>query len=350
MRLAVVADLHITERPCRSDVPLEEQARILREIAREIHDQDADAVLIAGDLYDGKSTSAERRAVWSFLKSLEPPVVAIRGNHDDPLDIEAMLHLVHVHAFTIPGVANVCDLDIACAPWPTVKVENGAALYADVVRGLLAEKPDVLLAHCDLVGAQLDGGQETTGKVSSVLTAADFTVPTFLGHYHRRQQVGECAWYVGGIRQMRFGDDAAKGFGIYDTDAKEWEWFGPYGRQLVCVEGEWDATTNRLRLLESLPVGVEGCDQSSPTGRSFVRFRYRVDEPARGVARGAAEVVAKEAGWTDYVIEPKVIADTRTRGAEVAEAKGEREKLEAYWGDERPARADEILRKMEGLG
>ena len=54
-------------------------------------------------------------------------------------------------------------------------------------------------------------------------------------------------------------------------------------------------------------------------------------------------------GWQNVIIEPTVIADTRTRGAEVAEAKGEWDKLVAYWGDGLPARADAIREKMEAL-
>lgn len=336
MRLVVVSDLHITDRPCRSDVSLEEQERILGNIAAESENSGVDATLVVGDLYDGKSTSAERKVVMEWLDWMENfgPVVVCRGNHDDPLDIEALRHIEGVYPFTRPNVWKHGTMRVAVAPWPTAKVENGAALYADVVRGKLAEGADVLLAHCDLVGAALDGGQESTGKVSSALTVADFgETPTFLGHYHARQQVGENAWYVGSIRQMRFGDDSAKGFGIYDTDAKSWDWFGPYGRTLNTIDWKPDLMTG-----ESL-IGP-------PQRGQLVRLRYTASESEREEKRALAEVWAAKQPC-EVIIEPTVIADTRTRGAEVAEAKSDKEKLIAYWGEKPPARADEILRKME---
>jgi len=339
VRLAVVSDLHITEEPCRSDVSLEYQAVILSAIASEIAKYKHDAVLIGGDVYDGRSTAAERTVVWEWVSrlALSCPVLVIRGNHDEPLDISALNYLDGVTAYVEPPKEphEIAGLRIGCVPWPTRKVENGAALLADYVRGLVAQRPDFILGHLDLVGATLDGGQESTGKVSSVLTLEDFGgIPTALGHYHHRKPP-----YTGGIRQMHFGDDAAKGFGIYDTDKDEWQWFGPYGRKLWTVEFKqpWDS---------GMICGLPNVMEASPD--DLIRVRYTASEDEAKQRRETAEKIVAE--WPcEVIIDPKVIADTRTRGAEVAAAVTPWAKLEAYWGESKPARADEIKQKMEAL-
>ena len=349
MRLASVGDIHLTASPCKSDVGLAEQVRILGEIASEIEQKRPDGILLGGDLYDKASTTPEERdAMWAWISRIAKvaPIVAISGNpsHESGKDVLQLNYLQNVTAVARSGIVELANVMVGCAPWPQAKVENGAALYADIVRGLIADGADLLLLHADMIAAKLDGGQDSTGKVSSVLVPDDFgDTPTILYHYHKRQHLGANAWYGGAIRQMHFGDDPHKGFGIYDTDTDSWEWFGPYGRRLHVEDMEWDG--NELHFPESsVPMPLAKGD--------MMRIRYNVPESDREKARAAVEVYAAKyaTGQTETVIDPTVIADTRTRGAEVAAATTMADKLDAYWADNRPARADQIKQKMEALG
>ena len=85
MRFLHLSDLHIGRRLSGFSL-LEDQAHVLTQ-ALELAQQ-ADAVLIAGDIYDKAQPSAEAiRTVGDFLVRLSrmgKPVFAISGNHDSP--------------------------------------------------------------------------------------------------------------------------------------------------------------------------------------------------------------------------------------------------------------------------
>ncbi|NEU10077.1 exonuclease subunit SbcD [Flavihumibacter sp. R14] len=93
MKILHTADWHLGKKLDRFS-RLEEQKQVMEEIIRIADEQHADAVLIAGDLYDAFNPSTE--AVELFYKTVKRlsnngkrVVVAIAGNHDSPDRIEA---------------------------------------------------------------------------------------------------------------------------------------------------------------------------------------------------------------------------------------------------------------------
>ena len=85
MKLLHVSDLHIGKRV--NGIPLiDDQCFILAQIADMAKEHDAAAVLIAGDIYDKASPSAEAVTVFdAFLNELSAAgirVLAVPGNHD----------------------------------------------------------------------------------------------------------------------------------------------------------------------------------------------------------------------------------------------------------------------------
>ena len=87
MKLIHLSDLHIGKRV--NDVSMiEDQEYILLQILQIIDDEKADAVLIAGDVYDKSVPSAEAVMLFDdFLVRLaqrKVPVLIISGNHDSP--------------------------------------------------------------------------------------------------------------------------------------------------------------------------------------------------------------------------------------------------------------------------
>ncbi|TCK83134.1 metallophosphoesterase family protein [Albibacterium bauzanense] len=93
MKILHTADWHLGKR-LEKFSRIDEQREVLEEIIQIAEDNDVDAVLIAGDLFDNFNPSTE--AVELFYRSLKRlsnngkrVVVAIAGNHDSPDRIEA---------------------------------------------------------------------------------------------------------------------------------------------------------------------------------------------------------------------------------------------------------------------
>ena len=87
MKLIHLSDLHIGKRVNEVNM-IEDQEYILRQILSIVDDEKADAVLIAGDVYDKSIPSAEAVTLFDdFLWQLAKrslPVLVISGNHDSP--------------------------------------------------------------------------------------------------------------------------------------------------------------------------------------------------------------------------------------------------------------------------
>ena len=93
MRILHTSDWHLGKR-LDDFSRLDEQREVLNEIIEIANEQDVDAVLIAGDLFDTYNPPTE--AVDLFYRSLKRltnngsrPVIAIAGNHDSPDRIES---------------------------------------------------------------------------------------------------------------------------------------------------------------------------------------------------------------------------------------------------------------------
>src|ERR671937_1522256 len=85
MRFLHTSDWHVG-RMIRGRSRLDEFAAVLDEVVAIARDQAVDAVLIAGDLFDGRASNAEaERLVFETLARLAAErigVVALPGNHD----------------------------------------------------------------------------------------------------------------------------------------------------------------------------------------------------------------------------------------------------------------------------
>jgi exonuclease SbcD len=87
MKLIHLSDLHLGKRVNEVSM-IEDQEYILHQIIRIIKDENADAVLLSGDIYDKSVPSAEAVTLFdeflSRLAQLKVQVFAISGNHDSP--------------------------------------------------------------------------------------------------------------------------------------------------------------------------------------------------------------------------------------------------------------------------
>ncbi|HEU19219.1 MAG TPA: exonuclease subunit SbcD [Deltaproteobacteria bacterium] len=93
MRILHTSDWHLGKR-LESFFRLEEQKAVLEEICAIAEKEQADAVLVAGDLFDTYNPPTEAvdlfyKTVKKLAKDGQRAVIAIAGNHDSPASIEA---------------------------------------------------------------------------------------------------------------------------------------------------------------------------------------------------------------------------------------------------------------------
>lgn len=114
MKILHTADWHLGKR-LHEFSRIEEQREVLEEICQIAEEQDVDAVLIAGDLYDTFNPSNE--AIELFYKTLHRlaaggrrAVIGIAGNHDSPDRVDAP-----------DPLARACGIVLVGRPKATVK-------------------------------------------------------------------------------------------------------------------------------------------------------------------------------------------------------------------------------------
>jgi exonuclease SbcD len=183
MRLIHTADWHLGRKLKGIDRTPELEAA-LDELLHQAQLLSADAILIAGDLFDTPNPTTEaERVAYTFFAKLEAagiPAVLIAGNHDSAHRIDgiaSLLSLVGVHALGTPRRADqgglvtvetmVGDLCVGALPfanerkllsadhlWDLDDQEQRqqyrtmvAALLQDLTRGFRDDSVNILMAH-----------------------------------------------------------------------------------------------------------------------------------------------------------------------------------------------------------
>ncbi len=217
MKFLHISDLHIGKRVNEFSL-LEDQKYVLSQILSIALQQQADGILLAGDVYDKPIPSAEAVQVFDdFLTRLAEqnlPVFLIHGNHDSAERLAFGARLLQSRAVYISPVYRgkiepfilqdeFGELNIYLLPfikpayvkalYPDKKIET----YNDAVRAVIEEmepnpdKRNVLVAHQFVTGAeQCDSEDISVGGVDNVdaalFDAFDYVA---LGHLHRPQNV-----------------------------------------------------------------------------------------------------------------------------------------------------------------
>ncbi len=220
MKLLHLADLHIGKRVNEFSM-LEEQKEILEQILDMAKEQQADGVLIAGDIYDKPLPSGEAVAVvdWFFtsLSRMGIPVFAISGNHDSPERVAYGADLFERNGIYLAGQPKRqlyrAELADEFGPvhiyfLPFLREAHVRAMFpgerfdtlTDAVKRLLEEQEvdeesrNVILVHQFLAGGSVSGSEEAAVSVGGldsldvrVLDRFDYAA---LGHLHGAQRVG----------------------------------------------------------------------------------------------------------------------------------------------------------------
>ena len=242
MKLIHLSDLHLGKRVNEFSM-LEDQAYILMKILNVIDDEQPDAVLIAGDVYDKTVPSAEavelfddflvRLASRSFRgRSLQ--IFVISGNHDSPerlafggrlMDARGV-HLSPVYSGSVKPVTlsdEFGPVNIYMLPFvkpvtvrrffPDAKIENYTDAIAAAVgsMGIDTSGRNVLIAHQFVTGAERSESEDVSvGGMDNVdVTVFDGFDYVALGHIHGPQNIGsERVRYCGTPLKYSFSEAA----------------------------------------------------------------------------------------------------------------------------------------------
>ena len=217
MKLIHLSDLHIGKRVNEVSM-IQEQKHILSQILEVIREEKADAVLIAGDVYDKTVPSAEAVMLFDdFLCRLaqeQVPTFIISGNHDSPerlafghqLLADSGIHISPVYNGNVTPI-TLSDDQGHVHFWllPFLKPahvkryypDDGIESYTDAIRSAVShmdldpKERNVLLTHQFVTGAATCESEEisvggTDNVDASVFDDFDYVA---LGHIHGPQNV-----------------------------------------------------------------------------------------------------------------------------------------------------------------
>lgn len=218
MRFIHIADLHLGKRVNEMSM-LDDQFFILKKIMQIIIEEQADAVLVAGDVYDRSVPSEEAIKLWdTFLYGLAErniPVYAISGNHDSAVRFanhaklmqESGVHLANAYDGTVVRhVLSDSHGEIHIYMLPFIKPvhvrealqKDDIVTYTDACHVAIENMQvdenvrNILVAHQFVTGAvQSDSEEIVVGGIdqvdAAVFAAFDYVA---LGHIHGPQHVG----------------------------------------------------------------------------------------------------------------------------------------------------------------
>jgi exonuclease SbcD len=324
MRFLHTADWHVGK-AIRGRSRADEFAAALDEVVGIARDEGVDALLLAGDVYEHRAPAPEADSLVfeAFVRIREAgiPVVAIPGNHDSAMRMEALAKLLRpIEVHMVPKVAppdrgSVVEIGsrdgsesaiVACVPFvPERRFGDAAALfratedwyqsYAEGMGRVLEQmatafrddRVNVLLAHLFTDGALLGGGEReaTIGLEYAVSPARLPAAAQYLalGHIHRPQPVRgspAAARYAGSLIQLDFGEiDQRKSVAIVDASAgkpaRVREVALSAGRRLADLRGTFDELTAR----------------AGDMGDAYLRVFVSTDGPVPGMAERVREVL-----------------------------------------------------------
>ncbi len=239
MRFLHVADLHIGKRMYGVSLA-EDQRHILSQVTRIIREEQVDALVIAGDIYDKAAPSAEAVGLFdAFLQDVADAgcrVIGIPGNHDSAERVAYAQGLLRREGVFFPPVYDgVIEPVVLHDDWgpvnfwpipflrpgdvrrhfPEVEIDDdySAALHAVVSSCAIDESQrNIAVAHQFVVAAGWAPDRADDEISLGGLDAVDMSVfapfdYVALGHVHRSQRVGrDTVRYAGSPLKYSFSE------------------------------------------------------------------------------------------------------------------------------------------------
>ena len=239
MRFLHIADLHLGKQ--MNDVTLlSDQEFILQQIAGIAEKERADAVLIAGDVYQRSSPQAEAMALFDrFVSALAEQgrkVFIISGNHDSAQRISYFSSLIRTSGVYVTEAfdgrlqsVTVQDSEGEIVIWmlPFLRPsqvkrflpEERIVTYQDAAEAVLRQTPidtgkrNILLCHQFITGCETSDSEERAVGGLDNIDAAVFDSFDYvaLGHIHKPQKVGrDTLRYAGSPLKYSFSEAGHK--------------------------------------------------------------------------------------------------------------------------------------------
>jgi DNA repair protein SbcD/Mre11 len=252
LRLLHTSDWHVGK-TLKGHNRLEEQTRVLDQIVELARQNEVDAILIAGDIYENAAPTADaqRLVVRSLLRLARSgiEVIAIAGNHDHGATFEAYRPVMGAAGIRLFGQVRAGDQGgvyrfrarssgeeavVAILPFLSQRyavraaqviantpAENVGAydqMIRDILGNLTASFSDatvnIVMAHLTCTGGVFGGGERAAQSIMEYhVPAAIFPINAHyvaLGHLHRRQRIPAPApvHYSGAPIAVDFGEEA----------------------------------------------------------------------------------------------------------------------------------------------
>src|SRR5215207_6484969 len=213
MRLLHTSDWHVGK-AIRGRSRAQEHQAVLAEVAGIADREAVDLVIVAGDVFDTSTPTAEsERIVYRALLDLAAggrPVIVVAGNHDSAPRLQAVAPLSEASGIRVASAISPGD------------AADAHAAYADrvvrIVRTLTdrfrADTVNLVVAHLMVMGGAMGGGERSAHTVFDYWVPATAFPPAAhyvaLGHLHRAQQLAGPAplYYCGSPLQLDFGETA----------------------------------------------------------------------------------------------------------------------------------------------
>ena len=217
MKFIHTADLHIGQIIYQNYERSDEHAHFFRQLKQWCRQENPDALLVSGDVFDVQQPSAAtRKAYTEYFVELHQAcpnmrIIITAGNHDSPSRLETDSSLWKLANTTVVGLAPTMDLARAEDGWQEsfiVRLSTGYVIALpymighrqEVLQRILdfvqAENkqglPVVMMAHLAVTGADPTGHNITVGNlqlcaVEELGSGYDYLA---LGHIHKPQTIG----------------------------------------------------------------------------------------------------------------------------------------------------------------
>ena len=258
MRIWHTSDWHVG-RTFHGHATLAPLEGVLREMAEKVAALEVDLVVVAGDVYDSSTPSADAIGVFNRslrrLRDAGPQVVLTAGNHDSPTRLGSMsdfvsasgvhvvtraeqvttpvtVHDAHgpVHVYGIPFLEPARLRHV----WEAEPMRSQADAVGEamrLVRADLAERGgrSVVLAHTFVAGAEGESCESERAIVDTLavggvdrvpVSAFDGVTYAALGHVHGRSVLAEHVRYSGAPLHLSFSEESKpRGGWLVDLDA-----------------------------------------------------------------------------------------------------------------------------------
>jgi exonuclease SbcD len=373
---------------------LEDNIRIHEAFLEQVAEEKVDAIVDAGDFFEGPTTSpSERIAMTDYIRQALriAPLFGVKGNHDPAGELYPFNFVSGLHPICLmdrptltPGsaVAMTEHLQFLALPWFD-KAHLVAGLEATVnatetrARTIAAARQMLTLLGAEaarvkkaggipiLVGHVLAAGSETATGQTLIGTTVELAPQDLLdvgaayvalGHIHKSQDWfdGRVA-YSGSPQRNNFGEPEPKGWRLItvDTDVPGFFVSNEF-RELPARPMELiDTDLTDPALLQAMADYQFGFDK--PLAGALVRFRYRIHpSDLHRIDEDRIDRELRRHGAHDVKVEAVLVHESRVRSTEIVTAQTTMEKIRAYWAaksievsDEQAARVEAKLATIE---